>query len=433
MFADELDIGFVLGNQEAARFQEFQSFSIATVENDRLLQRLKSSLTAALREGKSFADWKKTANAAFDEAGVSRLKPYHLETVWRTNSALAYSAGQIAELERVKDDFPYWQYSAVMDSRTRPSHKILHGKYFKTGDYRYFPPLGFRCRCSSIPISRRRAESLGITAPSPLSPEEMGALMNAEFIGNKNANLVAWLRRQPLTAEARQKIAPKTMILVMGISNKADAPYPRAVEPSGEKISTFVKTDALPPKAKKMTERVLNIVDSIHGIDFAPQIPVVIQKRGLGLYQKSKDGAIRISFNPSKPDAELSLLHELAHYIDNHAFGTFKPASASDDIFQEWRKIIEKIDSVKSLRNAVKNESDYASFSRYLLRPVEMWARSYSQFIAFQSQDESLIRQLDIDRKSLNFTSRFSQWTDDDFKPIYNAILSLFKEQQWTR
>lgn len=207
MFADELDVGFVFGNREAARFQEFQSFSIATVENDRLLQRLKSSLTAALREGKSFADWKKTANTAFDEAGVSRLKPYHLDTVWRTNSALAYSAGQIAELERVKDDFPYWQYSAVMDSRTRPSHKILHGKYFKTGDYRYFPPLGFRCRCSSIPISRRRAESLGITAPSPVTPQMRAVIKNDEFIGNKNQKFLNWLKRQSLSGEAKARVS----------------------------------------------------------------------------------------------------------------------------------------------------------------------------------------------------------------------------------
>ncbi len=159
-----------------------------------------------MQNGKSFADWKKTANTIFDKEGVSRLKPHHLETVWRTNSALAYSAGQAAELERIKDDFPFWEYSAVMDSRTRPSHALLHGKIFQTGDYRFFPPIGFNCRCSSIPISRRAAQQRGITAPSPITPEIQTALKNSEFIGNKHQKFINWLEQQTLSNEANLRI-----------------------------------------------------------------------------------------------------------------------------------------------------------------------------------------------------------------------------------
>jgi SPP1 gp7 family putative phage head morphogenesis protein len=217
---ESLDLNLKLGNQDATRFIEFQSFAIATVENDRILQTLKAHLKQALSNGKSFRAWQKTANEVFDQAGISRLNPHHLETVWRTNAMLAYSAGQTAALETIKDDFPYWQYSAVGDSRTRPSHKALHGKIFKTGDYRFFPPIGFNCRCSAIPISKTKANSLGITEPSPITPDLRTQLKNTEFIGNKNESFLNWLLNQPLSPEAKHTLNETAELLLESVTER---------------------------------------------------------------------------------------------------------------------------------------------------------------------------------------------------------------------
>jgi hypothetical protein len=69
-----------------------------------------------------------------------------------------------------------------------------------------------------------------------------------------------------------------------GIKN-IETPYPRMVQPNGEKISTFIKTDGLPPDVKSAVERVLNIVNSIHGVGEMPILPVsLLRGKDLGEY-----------------------------------------------------------------------------------------------------------------------------------------------------
>jgi len=135
---------------------------------------------------------------------------------------LAYSGGQIAALESIKDDFPYWQYSAVNDTRTRPSHRALHGKIFRTGDYRFFPPIGFNCRCSAIPLSKTKAASLGITEPSPITPDLRAVLKNDEFVGNKNESFLKWLltQAQTLSTEAKRTLNETTELLLESVTER---------------------------------------------------------------------------------------------------------------------------------------------------------------------------------------------------------------------
>jgi SPP1 gp7 family putative phage head morphogenesis protein len=432
-FSDDLeaDLKFITGNPSAADYFRAQAFTVATVENDRIRVALKDSLEAALRNGESFESWKKNANAVFDKEGVSRLSNRHLQVVFRTNAGLAYAAAQAAMMERQKSAFPFWQYSAVMDRRTRPSHAVLNGKIFLNGDWTYLPPLGFNCRCGMIPISAAKAARRGILAPSPVTPMELAGLASTEFMGEKNFKLMEWLRRQPLTKEAAEKIAPKTVILMAGISNKP-TPYPRLVEPSGAKISTFVKTDALTPEVKATVERVLNIVDSIHGVGDLPALFVIENRKTrttLGQYTY-RNGRHELVFNSLKPNSELTLLHELGHFIDYNAFVQLEEASKSNETHAAWRQAVKKTESVKALLQA-NPKREYINFVKYLLQPPELWARSYSQFIAIQSGDESLLNQLRFYQRSSIFTQRFSQWENDNFKVIYNAIIDVFRSQKW--
>jgi SPP1 gp7 family putative phage head morphogenesis protein len=185
----------VLGNTDAAAFIKFQSFTIATVENDHLLRRVHAALAGNIKRGETAKSFAEIVNTEFDKAGVSRLKPYHLETVFRTNTALAFSAGQNAALLSVKDDFPFWRYSALNDRRTRPSHRKLDGKIFPTGDFKWYPPIGFNCRCSAVPITKEEADTENITA-SPLSDLDALGVADKEFVGNKSEKFLTWIEKQ---------------------------------------------------------------------------------------------------------------------------------------------------------------------------------------------------------------------------------------------
>ena len=60
---------------------------------------------------------------------------------------------------------PYWQYDAVNDSRTRPSHLAMDGRVFPADSPvwdTWFPPNGFKCRCTVRSLSRRQVERLGL-------------------------------------------------------------------------------------------------------------------------------------------------------------------------------------------------------------------------------------------------------------------------------
>jgi len=83
----------------------------------------------------------------------------------------AYSAGHYkAQIETI-EQFPYGEYDAVGDRRTRPSHDALDGKIFRMDDPfwdTFYPPNGFNCRCSIITMT---AEEAGISG----KPIETGA------------------------------------------------------------------------------------------------------------------------------------------------------------------------------------------------------------------------------------------------------------------
>lgn len=77
-----------------------------------------------------------------------------------------------------------------MDAKTRQEHRVLNGKIFETGDWAYFPPVGFNCRCRARVIPKSKAVSL---KPTTVNDLEKSQLKNADFIENKNTAFARWV------------------------------------------------------------------------------------------------------------------------------------------------------------------------------------------------------------------------------------------------
>lgn len=95
--------------------------------------------------------------------------PHRLETIYLTNMQSAYMAGRYAEMMDSVDTHPYWQYVAINDSRTRDSHRRMHGRVYAATDPVWntmYPPLDFRCRCRVRPLSRAAGESRALPSPT---------------------------------------------------------------------------------------------------------------------------------------------------------------------------------------------------------------------------------------------------------------------------
>lgn len=91
--------------------------------------------------------------------------PRRLNTIYRTNVQAAYSAARYQRMMDNIDHRPYWQYSAVSDERTRPSHLALNGRIYRYDDpfwSTFYPPNGFNCRCAVIALGERDLKRKGL-------------------------------------------------------------------------------------------------------------------------------------------------------------------------------------------------------------------------------------------------------------------------------
>lgn len=221
-FSDDpkLNLPLSFGNREAAAFFRYQTFAVARITSQDILDDLRKSLAVALESGIGFDKWKKSAVALLEKR-ENILPNYRLRTIYKTNVGLAYAGGQIAALEQSKDDFPMWEFKAVMDGKTRREHQILNGKIFENGDWTYFPPVGFNCRCRARIIPASKAKSL---APSIVSDNEKSQIKNADFIGNKNAAFARWVeqKKKGLPETIRQAIdqQERKLIAELGFAPK---------------------------------------------------------------------------------------------------------------------------------------------------------------------------------------------------------------------
>src|SRR5512139_1801078 len=147
-----------------------RAFTVAGVMKADVLGDIHASLVDARTKGLGFADWEngivptlekkgwfaKTppaliADPATGEVLGKRLTPARMRLIYDQNMQTAYMAGRYKQMKANAEFRPWWQYTAVMDGKTRPAHRALHGKTFRHDDPfwdSFYPPNGFRCRCS---------------------------------------------------------------------------------------------------------------------------------------------------------------------------------------------------------------------------------------------------------------------------------------------
>jgi len=146
-----------------------QAFTMAGLTRQYTLTRVHSLIGSALDSGESGRLTQKKLRTALANMGIGS-KPWHLETVVRTNTQSAYMAGRHAQLKRVARQRPFWEYSTVGDDRVRPTHAAQNGRIFPQDDAywnRWFPPNGYNCRCTVISLSQKEAERRGAVVSQP--------------------------------------------------------------------------------------------------------------------------------------------------------------------------------------------------------------------------------------------------------------------------
>lgn len=142
------------------------AFTIAGDLSERAIDQYRNILVDDIARGTSFEIFR-------DEIGNTVLSPDHLENVYRTNTQAAFRDGREAILRNPVVDamFPYQEYIAIHDGRTRRNHKQLETLGLDgTAVYRrddpfwdkFTPPIDYNCRCGVNVLTVEAAARKGV-------------------------------------------------------------------------------------------------------------------------------------------------------------------------------------------------------------------------------------------------------------------------------
>ena len=171
-FQEAVDFFLAKGIMTIAEFdklaaaEKVKAFTAAYVHSADELQVVYDAVLAALEKGTTLRDFVKATEDIL-------TRPWHRETVFRTNVLSSYGAGHWEQAQDTRALRPYARYSAVMDGRTRPRHAALHGLVYPLDHpfwQTYWPPWDYNCRCAAITLSPWEVEQQGIQVQQTVRP-----------------------------------------------------------------------------------------------------------------------------------------------------------------------------------------------------------------------------------------------------------------------
>lgn len=162
-----------------------KAFTVAKAMRMDILEDIRAAVDEALAEGLTEREFIKRLAPKLKAKGwwgrqtwkdgrgedrtVQLGSPWRLKTIYRNNLQSSYMAGRYRRQLALVDERPYWQYVAVMDSRTRPSHRAMNGRVFRWDDpiWQYlYPPNGWNCRCRVRALTERQMKRDALTVES---------------------------------------------------------------------------------------------------------------------------------------------------------------------------------------------------------------------------------------------------------------------------
>lgn len=143
------------------------AFTVGGYTKAQILKRFYDEILAALEDGNTLSEFRSRMNEFLASEGYEGLGPLQADLIFRTNIQTAYNVGHYEQMTApgVMQLRPYWQYDAVNDAHTRSSHLAMDGRVFPADSPvwdSWFPPNGFRCRCTVKTLSKRQVEARGL-------------------------------------------------------------------------------------------------------------------------------------------------------------------------------------------------------------------------------------------------------------------------------
>lgn len=108
------------------------AFTVSGYTEAQIIKKFYDELLDALENGTTMEQFRQSMSGFLERQGYEGLTPFQADNIFRTNIQTAYQAGHYEQMTDpdVMRLRPYWQYDAVNDSHTRPSHLAMDGRVF---------------------------------------------------------------------------------------------------------------------------------------------------------------------------------------------------------------------------------------------------------------------------------------------------------------
>lgn len=443
------------------------AFFSSRVESARVLQRAKDSLGDFLTASRTTLDDGQTVLTTGSRAAfVSQIQDFLAgEGVVRSKGGLTditseRRLGLIFDVKsRQAQDFGYWKQG--MDPSVLnefPAQRFIRIRDVKTEREAHIPfqdqvylktdpiwsrvinkdfgvpwgPWGWGCGHDVEDVDRDESDKLHLTRPGQVLTAHPRSLNNnlQASIRNLDPELVEKLKK-----EFGDRVTIDGDMMRWGTAVPTPIPMPAPAVSRSNPVSDAL-TVRVASTLKTEVQAALKAIDEVHDDGTLPTIPVVATRQqclGLMRYNRSVDGSaaqdIGVRADGNWP--ALTTAHEVGHLLDLEAIGT-KGSFATVVGNSDMRRVLEVARSTGAIQNlqarlATSQSLELQRQYRYFLKPEEIWARAYAQFIAERSTSPLMKKQL----AAAVATHRDRQWTTEDFAPIADAIEAMFKKFNW--
>jgi hypothetical protein len=224
--------------------------------------------------------------------------------------------------------------------------------------------------------------------------------------------------------------------------------------PAGAPVSSTMRIEAS-GKVATVARESLDTIDRVHGVGFSSHLTIPIveggsstRPAGFEFYHNGRP--VHIELSPRSAAPHFDFTHEVGHFLDHQLIGPpGEYASRSEDaILLGWKTAVQGTAAYHRLSNLAEMKrtrvpqpnggSRYVPVDRiyvkYLLRPQEVFARSYAQFIAAESGNSTLVNELATLRKTREGAIKYpAQWADEDFAAVREELLRVIMEMKWLK
>lgn len=386
-------------------YEHAVSFSVAKMMDADMLATVHKAVESAIEHGTSFADFKKTLKPYLMSQGwwgekimldpvdgkpklVQLGSTRRLRTIYQTNIATAYAAGQWQRIQTNKERLPYLRYNPSAAHHPREAHKRYYNLVLPVDHplwNQIYPPNGYGCLCTVSQLTKKQAERFGISEEPDIPYTEV---------------------TNPRTGQVVKVPADITPTFAHNHGDRLGALDKLFGDKHGEEALLKLKQE----REHWLEERYRVPVDKVQIV----ALPETVSQKRIDALMKA--GSNNIKFHEAQAAAQLE--KAMGVRFEVYDLPTPKGKRPADYLIVDKTKPREQWTSIDFMfTEDPDNEKSIFNLNKYFFNPEEQWKRKIENIEKHLKKSDMV----PLDLRHLNALNRAK---------LLDYVLSLPKEQQ---